>query len=115
MSERETSDRPEAIWRSLASLTSGEESLRRKLLEILLAPAELRKMTYEEFLAWADEDTLAEWVGGEVVMYTPTSKRHQNIADFLTGVLRTFVEQHHRLGSQDQLVFDCGFGCEATW
>jgi ABC-type polysaccharide/polyol phosphate transport system ATPase subunit len=24
-------------------------------------------MTYEEFLAWADEDTLAEWVDGEVV------------------------------------------------
>ncbi|HDN80831.1 MAG TPA: Uma2 family endonuclease, partial [Chloroflexi bacterium] len=28
-------------------------------------------MTYEEFLDWADEDTLAEWVDGEVVMYSP--------------------------------------------
>ena len=48
-----------------------EESLRRQLLEVLLAPAEPCKMTrhlvtYEEFLAWADEDTLAEWVDGEV-------------------------------------------------
>jgi len=94
MSEREASDRPEAIRRSLASPTSGEESLRRKLLEVLLAPAEPRKITYEKFLAWADEDTLAEWVDGEVVMYSPASKRHQSIADFLTGVLRIFVEQH---------------------
>jgi hypothetical protein len=27
-----------------------------------------RKMTYEEFLDWCDEDTLAEWVDGDVVM-----------------------------------------------
>ena len=43
-----------------------EESLRRQLLEVLLAPAEPCKIPYEEFLAWADEDTLAEWVDGEV-------------------------------------------------
>jgi Uma2 family endonuclease len=51
------------------------------------------RMTYEEFLDWADEDTLAEWVDGEVVMYSPASRRHQSIADFLTGVMRAFVEQ----------------------
>jgi hypothetical protein len=28
-------------------------------------------MTYEEFLAWADEDTWAEWVNGEVVILVP--------------------------------------------
>jgi Uma2 family endonuclease len=75
-----------------------EETLRRQLLEVLLAPAEPRKMTrhlvtYEEFLAWADEDTLAEWVDGEVMMYSPASKRHQSIAGFLTGVMHIFVEQ----------------------
>ncbi len=74
-----------------------EESLRRQLLEVLLAPAEPRKMTrhlvtYEEFLAWADEDTLAEWVNGEVVMYSPASDRHQDISGFLESVLRSFVE-----------------------
>ena len=26
------------------------------------------RVTYEEFLAWVDEDTLAEWVEGEVIM-----------------------------------------------
>ena len=27
-----------------------------------------KKLTYEEFLDWCDEDTRAEWVDGEVVM-----------------------------------------------
>ena len=26
------------------------------------------KMSYEEFLQWADKDTLAEWVDGEVII-----------------------------------------------
>ncbi len=74
-----------------------EESLRRQLLEVLLAPVEPRRMTrqlvtYEEFLAWADEDTLAEWIDGEVVMYSPASDRHQDISGFLESALRSFVE-----------------------
>ncbi len=82
----------ETVRRSLASTTPGEEALRRRLLEVLLAPMEPRKMTYEEFLAWADEDTLAEWVDGKVVMYSPASDRHQDISGFLESVLRSFVE-----------------------
>ena len=50
------------------------------------------RMTYEEFLAWTDEDTWAEWVDGEVIMLSPASPRHQDIADFLTSVLRMYVE-----------------------
>ena len=101
MSEQETTDWPETVQHPLISPTSGEESLRRRLLEILLAPAEPRKMTYEEFLAWADEDTLAEWVAlpggevGEVVMYSPASRQHQNMADFLLKVVGTYVESHN--------------------
>jgi len=68
-----------------------EEDVHR-LLEVLLKSARPRRMTYEEFLAWADEDTLAEWVDGEVVTYTPASYRHQDLADFLVSVLRSFVE-----------------------
>ena len=75
-----------------ASPLSDEESLRQRLLEVLLPSTALRKMTYEEFLAWADEDTLAEWVNGEVIMYSPASDRHQDIARFLTTVLSVFVE-----------------------
>jgi Uma2 family endonuclease len=65
-----------------------DDDLRRHL-ETLLGP---RRMTYEEFLAWADEDTLAEWVDGEVVMYTPASNVHQDISGFLESVMRSFVE-----------------------
>lgn len=53
------------------------------------------KLTYEEFLAWLDEDTWAEWVEGEVVMVSPASDRHQDLASFLTTVLRLFTEVHH--------------------
>jgi Uma2 family endonuclease len=52
------------------------------------------KMTYEEFLAWADEDTWAEWVNGEVIILTPASNKHQDLAGFLTALLRHFVEMH---------------------
>ena len=56
----------------------------------LRAPTE--KMTFAEFLRWCDEDTWAEWEEGEVIVLTPASKRHQQLADFLTKVLGTFVE-----------------------
>ncbi len=50
------------------------------------------KVTYEEFLAWADEDVPAEWVDGEVIMMSPASRRHQEIAKFLAALLTFFVE-----------------------
>lgn len=49
------------------------------------------KMTYEDFLEWADEDTFAEWVDGEVIMASPASLGHQQIVAFLGGVLGQFV------------------------
>jgi Uma2 family endonuclease len=55
-------------------------------------PLPAGKLTFEEFLAWCDEDTWAEWVDGKVVMVSPASDRHQDLADFLTVVLRLFVE-----------------------
>ena len=88
-------DQPAQHWR--AGTATGDGDLRRRLLEVLLTPVEFsrmtrHKMTYEEFLAWANEDTLAEWVDGEVVMYSPASDRHQDISGFLESVLRSFVE-----------------------
>ncbi len=53
------------------------------------------KMTYEEFLAWADEGTWAEWVDGEVIMLSPASYQHQDLRDFLAFVLRGYVETHN--------------------
>jgi Uma2 family endonuclease len=52
------------------------------------------KMTYEEFLAWADEDTWAEWVNGEVIVLTPASNRHQMLMGFLLNLFQHFVEEH---------------------
>lgn len=51
------------------------------------------KMSYEEFLGWADEDSRAEWVGGEVLVMRPASLRHQSILGFLYEVMRLYVRQ----------------------
>ena len=48
-------------------------------------------MTYEEFLAWYD-DSHAEWVDGEVILMSPASGPHQDLAGFLYVLLRHFVE-----------------------
>ncbi|MBF0495265.1 MAG: Uma2 family endonuclease [Deltaproteobacteria bacterium] len=50
------------------------------------------KMTYEEFLAWTD-DTFAEWVDGEVTFMGPASFQHQDLAAFLTVLLRLYVNR----------------------
>jgi Uma2 family endonuclease len=52
-----------------------------------------KKLTYEEFLAWCDEDTLVEWVDGEVVTLSPASEQHEDLRSLLDAVLRIFVEQ----------------------
>jgi Uma2 family endonuclease len=49
-------------------------------------------MTYDEFLDWADEDTLAEWVDGMVEMASPANMRHQMVAAFIFRVLARYVE-----------------------
>lgn len=51
-----------------------------------------KKLTYEEFLAWCDEDTWAEWVNGEVIVLSPASRRHQELVAFLSRVLGIFIE-----------------------
>ena len=47
-----------------------------------------RKLTYEEFLDWCDEDTWAECVDGEVMMVSPAGNKHQDLSDWLTALLR---------------------------
>ena len=58
-------------------------------------PLPVGKLSFEEFVAWCDEDTWAEWVDGRVVMVSPASDRHQNLADFLTAVLRIYAESRN--------------------
>jgi Uma2 family endonuclease len=74
-----------------------EGDWRQRVIEIILAapdPLAKRKITYEEFLAWADEDTLAEWVNGEIQMRFPASDRHQELVGFLSTTLGIYVEMY---------------------
>src|SRR5688500_973813 len=50
-------------------------------------------ISYEDFLAWCDEDTLAEWVAGEIILLSPTSWDHQRIVQFLVWLFQAVVEQ----------------------
>jgi Uma2 family endonuclease len=48
-------------------------------------------MTYEEFLAWADEDVHAEWANGEVVVFMPPSDKHQVVAGLFYALMLLFA------------------------
>lgn len=52
------------------------------------------EMSYEAFLDWADEDTLAEWVDGKVMLMSPPSERHQDLSGLLAALMRHFAEAH---------------------
>jgi len=66
-------------------------------LKELSKPGDRLKMTYEEFLAWADEDVHAEWIDGEVVIHMTAKQRHQEIVRFLVELFGLF-NQFFRLG-----------------
>jgi Uma2 family endonuclease len=53
-------------------------------------PQRLR-MSYEEYLAWADEDIHAEWVNGEVIVQMPPKPQHQRVVAFLMQLLGLFT------------------------
>ena len=63
------------------------------------------KMSYEEFLAWSDEDTHAEWVEGEVIVFMPPKIVHQKIAGFLNKLIGQYVD-FFRLGEILQAPFE---------
>ena len=51
------------------------------------------RMTYEEFLGWAD-GMRAEWVDGEVIVMSPASNPHQSLMAFLGALLLHFAEEN---------------------
>jgi len=51
-----------------------------------------KKISYEEFLELCDEDTLAEWVDGEIIMASPASLLHQERVGFLWEILNKYVK-----------------------
>jgi Uma2 family endonuclease len=52
------------------------------------------RMTEEEFVAWAEEDTRAEWVDGEVELMSPANVIHLRLTRWLIQVLGLFIEEH---------------------
>lgn len=58
------------------------------------AAAERRlAMTYEEFLAWSDEDVHAEWVDGEVIVFMPPKRIHQRLVLFLSNLVAQYARR----------------------
>lgn len=53
--------------------------------------ADVRKMTFEEYLALEDAAP-TEWVNGEVLVHMPNSVKHQQVINFLDRLLGMFVE-----------------------
>lgn len=49
-------------------------------------------MSYDEYIAWADEDVHAEWVDGEVIVQMPPYDVHQIVLNFLNHLLHLYVE-----------------------
>ncbi|MBI4584831.1 MAG: Uma2 family endonuclease [Planctomycetes bacterium] len=87
----------EKLLEILSQSNAEEDKLRLQVAETLLRPDQPLKMTYEEFLNWADEDTLAEWVDGGVIMTSPASKRHQKTGSFVGQMVDQYV-RHKKLG-----------------
>ncbi|MDI6886248.1 MAG: Uma2 family endonuclease [archaeon] len=67
----------------------GEEMERK---EIEGAKDKEEYMSYEDFLDFCDEDTLAEWVNGKIVRYSPASYGHQDLARWLISLLSIYLE-----------------------
>ena len=71
------------------------ETMQSDALQVLAArPIALPRMTWEEFLAWSDEDVRAEWVDGEVQIMSLVSIEHQKINVWLCGILNEWAQAH---------------------
>ena len=49
-------------------------------------------VTWEEFLAWLDEDVRAEWVDGVIEVMLPVSYEHQSLGTWMIRMLGEYVE-----------------------
>jgi Uma2 family endonuclease len=61
------------------------------------APGQPLRMSYEEYLAWTDEDVHSEWVNGEVIVQMPAKEPHQRVVAFLIQLMGLFI-QLYKLG-----------------
>ena len=54
-------------------------------------PIERIPMTYDEYLVYAPEKQIAEWVNGETLLMPPPSYEHQSLSGFLYELLGPFI------------------------
>lgn len=71
------------------------QELKTDLASPVSGSSPLPRMTFDEFLDWCDH-TFAEWVDGEVILMSPVSTKHQDLAAFLAALLRHFSETNDR-------------------
>ena len=77
------------------SAEEDSETMRRQAADALADGASQRGyITYDAYLDMVDEDTLAEWVAGTIIMTSPASQRHQDVGGFLFTTLFAFVGVH---------------------
>jgi Uma2 family endonuclease len=59
--------------------------------KILVESPQRRQMSYEEYLKFAPDSRIVEWVDGEVIIYMPPVERHQDVCRFLGTLLDLFT------------------------
>jgi len=70
-----------------------EQTMAQPTIETPRTQEQRFAMTYEEFVAWADEDTHAEWVDGEMIVFVSLTDKHQALIGFLFTLLLVFVDR----------------------
>lgn len=51
-------------------------------------------MSYEEYHVWSNENTYAEWVDGQVVLFGRFDLHHQEVLGFLLMLMHSFIQLH---------------------
>lgn len=54
-----------------------------------------RRMTWEEYLHFGGENTLAEWINGRVVVYFSGTTKHQQIIGYLNCIVGFYLEKYN--------------------
>lgn len=53
-----------------------------------------QRLTWDEYLNFGEENTLAEWIDGRVIMLFSGSTKHQEIVTFFDRVIGFYIETH---------------------
>lgn len=75
---------------------SAAEVLETEFVETITRQIKIlpQRLTWEEFLAFGEDPTHAEWIDGRVVVLFSGSSKHQEIVGFLLTTIGLFVETH---------------------